>query len=424
VSRRLACLYLQKAYEEGDEMIPWGSLKYLIGDAMYGGRVSDNWDRRILVNYCNEYFGDFLFDDCQKFYFSKKEINGDHDYKLPDWGKLEMYTGEVETLPLTNSPSVFGLHPNAEISYFLEATKKMWKDLIDLQPRTGGGGSGGSREDYIGAVAKDIADKVPDVHDLVEVRMLIAQKNGVPTPEQVVLLQELERYNKLTKLMKVNLVDLGRAMIGEIGMSDALDQIGDALFNGFLPQAWLRWSPASDKPIGSWMTHFVNREDQYQKWIDDGEPTVMWLSGLHISESYLTALVQATCRKKNWPLDKSTLYTSSTPFVTEEEVPGKMDFGTYIRGLYLEGAGWDVEKGHLVTQEPKVLVVQMPVLAVIPVEATKLKLAGTLRTPVYVTQQRKNAMGVGQCFEADLATEEHNSHWVLQGVALVLNTDE
>ena len=150
----------------------------------------------------------------------------------------------------------------------------------------------------------------------------------------------------------------------------------------------------------------------------------MWLSGLHISESYLTALVQATCRKKNWPLDKSTLYTSSTPFVTEEEVPGKMDFGTYIRGLYLEGAGWDVEKGHLVTQEPKVLVVQMPVLAVIPVEATKLKLAGTLRTPVYVTQQRKNAMGVGQCFEADLATEEHNSHWVLQGVALVLNTDE
>jgi len=254
--------------------------------------------------------------------------------------------------------------------------------------------------------------------------MLIEQKNGIPTPEQVVLLQELERYNKLTKLMKSNLVDLGKALIGEIGMSDALDQIGDALFNGFLPQAWLRWSPSSDKPIGSWMTHFVSREDQYQKWIDDGEPAVMWLSGLHIPESYLTALVQATCRKKNWPLDKSTLYTSSTPYTDPTDVPSKMDFGTYVRGLYLEGAGWDVEHGHLVTQEPKVLVVSMPVLQVIPVEASKLKLMGTLRTPVYVTQQRKNAMGVGQCFEADLSTDVHNSHWVLQGVALVLNTDE
>jgi len=425
VSRRLACLYLQKAFEEGDEMIPWGSLKYLIGDAMYGGRVSDNWDRRILVNYGTEYFGDFLFDDCQKFAFSKKISNGEIDYELPEWGPLGNYTSEVEKLPLTNSPAVFGLHPNAEITYFLVATKKMWKDLIDLQPRTGAGAAGGvSREEYIDGVAGDIAGKVPDVHDLVEVRMIIEQKNGAPTPEQIVLLQELERYNKLTKLMKSNLVNLQRALVGEIGMSDALENIGNALFNGFLPQAWLRWSPSSEKPIGSWMTHFVSREDQYQLWIDEGEPVVMWLSGLHIPESYLTALVQATCRKRNWPLDKSTLYTTSTTYRTVEEVPEKMSFGTYVRGLYLEGAGWDVEEGHLITQEPKVLVVNMPVLAVIPVEASKLKLAGTLKTPVYVTQSRKNAMGVGQCFEADLRTEQHNSHWVLQGVALVLNTDE
>ena len=46
--------------------------------------------------------------------------------------------------------------------------------------------------------------------------------------------------------------------------------------------------------------------------VNEGEPYVMWLSGLHIPESYLTALVQATCRKNGWPLDKSTLYTSVT----------------------------------------------------------------------------------------------------------------
>ena len=52
--------------------------------------------------------------------------------------------------------------------------------------------------------------------------------------------------------------------------------------------------------------------------VDDKEPYVMWLSGLHIPESYLTALVQATCRKNGWPLDRSTLYTN----VTEVCVPG------------------------------------------------------------------------------------------------------
>lgn len=40
ISRQLLSLYLTKAYEDGDDTIPWGSLKYLIGDAMYGGCVA------------------------------------------------------------------------------------------------------------------------------------------------------------------------------------------------------------------------------------------------------------------------------------------------------------------------------------------------------------------------------------------------
>ena len=54
--------------------------------------------------------------------------------------------------------------------------------------------------------------------------------------------------------------------------------------------------------------------------VNDGEPIVMWLSGLQIPESYLTALVQATCRKNGWPLDKSTLYTNVTHWQNADEV--------------------------------------------------------------------------------------------------------
>lgn len=46
----------------------------------------------------------------------------------------------------------------------------------------------------------------------------------------------------------------------------------------------------------------------------------MWLSGLHIPESYVTALVQTTCRLKNWPLDKSTLYTVVTHYTSPQQV--------------------------------------------------------------------------------------------------------
>ena len=54
--------------------------------------------------------------------------------------------------------------------------------------------------------------------------------------------------------------------------------------------------------------------------VENAEPKVMWLSGLHIPESYLTALVQATCRKNGWPLDKSTLYTTVTHYTDPEDV--------------------------------------------------------------------------------------------------------
>ena len=426
ISRKLLSLYLEKAFEDNDEFLPWGSLKYLIGDAMYGGRVSDNLDRRVLKTYLEEYMGDFLFDDCQEFRFSDVGFK----YVLPQWGGLENYTSAVEALPLTNSPAVFGLHPNAEIGYFANAVKSMWVDLISLQPRTSASGEGMTREDFIANTAKDINDKIPlasmDVgtYDLLQTRTLLLNKNDEDfiTPCQVVLLQELERWNNLVKKMAVSLLDLQRALVGEIGMSDELDGLGDSLFNGFLPGMWRRLAPATEKPLGGWMNHYTRRYEQYENWIQSGEPAVMWLSGLHIPESYLTALVQTTCRQKKWPLDKSTLYTVVTKYTTGEEL-SHLESGCYVSGLYLEGAAWDMEKSELRTQDPKVLVVELPIMQIIPIEASKIKLHNTFKTPVYVTQSRKNAMGVGLVFEADLATAEHVSLWVLQGVALCLNID-
>lgn len=56
----------------------------------------------------------------------------------------------------------------------------------------------------------------------------------------------------------------------------------------------------------------------------------MWLSGLHIPESYLTALVQATCRKNKWPLDHSTLYTEVTTYTRAEDVTEALTQGGHF----------------------------------------------------------------------------------------------
>ena len=57
--------YMTKSFENGEERLPWSTLRYLVGEVMYGGRCIDSFDRRILTTYMEEYFGDFIFDTFQ-----------------------------------------------------------------------------------------------------------------------------------------------------------------------------------------------------------------------------------------------------------------------------------------------------------------------------------------------------------------------
>ncbi|XP_055533348.1 dynein axonemal heavy chain 10 [Wyeomyia smithii] len=423
--------YLTKALGLNDTRLPWNSLKYLIGEVMYGGRVIDDFDRRVVKTYMDEYMGDFLFDTFQPFHFYQ-----DHsvDYKIFEAGTRDEFIASIDTLPLANTPEVFGLHSNAEIGYYTTAVREMWTYLIDLQPQTvpckmkstkvicsiGAEAGGISRDEQIDKVAVDILKKLPKQFEIWRVKK---QYQINITPICVVLLQELERFNRLLNRMERTLQQLRKALAGEIGMDATLDGIAVSLFNGQLPDDWRSLAPATCKQLGDWMEHLLRRNQQYKYWSVSGEPLVMWLSGLHIPESYFTALVQVACRKNNWPLDRSTLFTSVTQFLREDEIEERPDAGCYVTGLYLEGARWDPTNRCLARSTPKVLVEPLPVLSVVPIEAHRLKLQNTFRTPVYTTAERRNAMGIGLVFEADLFTEEHTSHWALQGVCLIMNTD-
>jgi dynein heavy chain len=418
VSLSILRTYLNKALGTPDGKVPWNSLRYLIGETIYGGRVTDDLDRRIIRTYLEEYFGDFLFDSFQPFYFFKGPCA---IYRIPTGLSREECLQEIEALPLTNAPDVFGLLPDAEIGYLTNATKNLLNQLISLQPRANAVGGGISREEFISNIASEIQSKLPSAFDIARIKKSI----GAPSPTQVVLLQELERWNTLVDKMSLSLRDLRKALKGEIGMSGMLEELANSLFNGVLPKLWRRLIPQTEKNLGSWMQHFEKRHLQYWGWVKNGEPIVMWLSGLHVPSAYITALVQSSCRKNGTPLDRSTIYTVVTQYRDPAEITERPSSGCYASGLYLEGAGWNHERGCLQRMTPKgALLQELPIIRIIPVETNRLKLQNTFRTPVYTTQQRKDATGVGMVFEADLRSFDHSSHWVLQGVCLVLNTSD
>jgi dynein heavy chain len=125
--------------------------------------------------------------------------------------------------------------------------------------------------------------------------------------------------------MGTTIVDLKRALKGEIGMSADLDSLGTSFFNGQLPELWRKISPQTEKNLVNWITHYERRFKQYREWVDVEEPKVIWLSGLSIPEAYGTALIQTTCRSKGWALDKSTMYTNVTKIFDATEITKRLD---------------------------------------------------------------------------------------------------
>lgn len=113
---------------------------------MYGGRVTDDWDRRVLMTYLDEYMGEFIFDKNQEFFFSKAE----YDYKIPiDAENMEQTQLHISEIPLFTVPGVFGLHSNAEIQYYNNCAKSLWLWTLEMQTSEGGDGAGLNREEYI-----------------------------------------------------------------------------------------------------------------------------------------------------------------------------------------------------------------------------------------------------------------------------------
>ena len=85
----------------------------------------------------------------------------------------------IETLPPTDSPEVFGLHKNAEITYQANTATSILDDILSIQPKDSGGGAGETRETVVSRQAAEMIAKLPSDYVVHEVSMLHSGLKGM-----------------------------------------------------------------------------------------------------------------------------------------------------------------------------------------------------------------------------------------------------
>lgn len=120
----------------------------MVAEANYGGRVTDDKDRRLIKTILENFYTEKVLDDDYKF-----SVSG--VYFAPPEGNLDSYKDYIMSLPLNDNPEVFGMHENAEISGAILDTAAMTTVILSLLPRSVGG-EGSKPEDIIKAKCAEI----------------------------------------------------------------------------------------------------------------------------------------------------------------------------------------------------------------------------------------------------------------------------
>ncbi|XP_071672858.1 dynein axonemal heavy chain 9-like isoform X4 [Patagioenas fasciata] len=392
-------------YLEASTKVPYDDLRYLFGEIMYGGHITDDWDRRLCKTYLEEFIkpemleGEFLLAP---------------GFPLPgnlDYNGYHQYIDDA--LP-PESPYLYGLHPNAEIGFLTQTSEKLFRTMLEMQPRDTSVGEGGvgTRDETVKALLEEMLEKLMDEFNIAELMAKVEER----TPYAVVAFQECERMNILTSEIKRSLKELDLGLKGELTMTSDMENLQNALFLDTVPESWIKRAYPSTASLGTWFADLLTRIKELEAWTGDFSlPSTVWLAGFFNPQSFLTAIMQSTARKNKWPLDKMTLQCDVTK-KNREDFASPPREGAYVHGLFMEGARWDAQAGIIAEARLKELTPAMPVIFIKAIPADKQDIRSTYRCPVYKTRQR----GPTYVWTFNLKTRENPSKWVLAGVALLL----
>lgn len=393
------------------EKIPWDAIRTIIAQSMYGGRVDNEYDLKILESLVAHCFNSKTFDISYSLFKKGENSTGDA-LTVPECKSNASFLKWIEELPAVEAPEWSGLPNNAE-KLLKENTSKAF--IVDINTLQGAGD-----DDDVGekegenkvkkgwyTIAGEKADSL--LKALPNKINLMPETNTTSSIFRF-LNREVAVASRLLKKVKSNLQTIIEIGKGTAKTTNEIRDIANDLMKDAVPKAWKVY-PDAELKITEWILDLKNRINQlnYVIALRDLGKDEMWLGGIIFPEAYLTATRQYVAQKLKVSLDELSL-----TIVLNKNGPKELsdtDFG--IVGLSLEGAEWNFDQSKLFMSDS--LSVSLPKIILRWVKRVDL-LKNVFPVPVYRTTQRTQLL-FSIMFTNDSNLSDYD--WYQRGIAVI-----
>ncbi|OWR44117.1 dynein heavy chain [Danaus plexippus plexippus] len=421
------------------EKVPWEALVTLLSQCIYGGKIDNLFDQRLLHSFLCKLFTPRSFDADFALVANVDGASGNQRHiTMPDGNRRDHFLKWIEELSDRQTPSWLGLPNNAEKVLLTTQGSDLVSKLLKMQQLED------EEELAYNAASQDHdpnsivveGDGRPAwmkiLHETATSWLQLLPKE-LPTLRRSVenIKDPLYRFFERevaagASLLQQVLHDLRNVIAicqGEMKQTNETRAMVGSLVRGMLPSGWRRYAVARGCTVQQWIDDFARRVTQLatvsSTLADQGAKRLqsipVWLGGLLNPEAYITATRQCVAQANSWSLEELNLQVTIPDPGTPTE-NAQMEWSFSVTGLKLQGA---TVKGNRLLLTNTIMV-DLPLVVLTWIRGAEPAGAGqSLTLPVYLNSARSELLFT---VRLPIAAGQEPHAFYERGVALLTST--
>ncbi|XP_047110794.1 dynein heavy chain, cytoplasmic isoform X3 [Schistocerca piceifrons] len=425
------------------EKVPWDALVTLLSQCIYGGKIDNDYDQRLLSSFLAKLFTARSFEADFALVANVDGVaggpGGQRHITMPDGTRRDHFLHWIESLADRQTPSWLGLPNNAEKVLLTTRGTDLVSKLLKMQQLEDDDELAYSTDESLDNAARDqgAGDGRPTwmrtLHNSASTWLQLLPRSLQTLRRTVENIKDpLYRYferevNSGAKLLQDVIHDLEDVVLicqGEKKQTNYHRAMLSDLVKGIIPPSWRRYTVPRGCTVMQWITDFAQRVKQLQQvsaLVSQGgaqglKSFHVWLGGLLNPEAYITATRQCIAQANSWSLEELMLDVTITDGDASKSSSDDCSFG--VVGLKLQGANCRNNQLHLTST----IMMDLPVTLLRWIRngsTAEVHARSKLSLPVYLNSTRTELL-----FTVDLNIapgQDHHSFYE-RGVAVLTST--